>query len=96
MLTSITPIRITTVPANCVALSANKGTLPLPIRQLAFSIPDKAWASEEAPRPTVETIGVACLCQRVRRVATDRSIDKLMYELYGLTNEEIKLVENQS
>ena len=46
-----------------------------------------------APRPTVETIGVACLCQRVRRDATDRQIDKLVYELYGSTDEEIKIIE---
>ena len=27
--------------------------------------------------------------------ATDRQIDKLVYELYGLTEEEIKIVEGQ-
>ena len=27
--------------------------------------------------------------------ATDRQIDALMYELYGLTDEEIKLVEGE-
>jgi hypothetical protein len=48
------------------------GTLPLSIRQPPFSIPEKAGASEEAPRPTVETIGVACLCQRAMRDAVDR------------------------
>lgn len=35
------------------------------------------------------------LLQR-RIAATDRQIDKLVYELYDLTEEEIKLVENQS
>lgn len=28
--------------------------------------------------------------------ATDRQIDKLVYELYGLTDEEIKIVEGDS
>jgi hypothetical protein len=28
--------------------------------------------------------------------ATDESIDKLVYELYGLTEEEIKIVEGES
>ena len=28
--------------------------------------------------------------------ATDRQIDRLVYELYGLTEEEIKLVEGES
>jgi hypothetical protein len=56
----------------------------------------KCKGSEEVPRPTVETIGIACLSQRVRRDATDKQIDKLAYELYGLTEEEIRLVENQS
>ncbi len=27
--------------------------------------------------------------------ATDREIDKLVYELYGLTEEEIKIVEGE-
>ncbi len=27
------------------------------------------------------------------RVATDRQIDQLVYDLYGLTNEEIAIVE---
>ena len=55
--------------------------------------PRKAWASKEALCPTVETIGGTCLCQRVRRDATDRQIDKLVYELYGSTDEEIKIIE---
>jgi len=28
--------------------------------------------------------------------ATDKQIDKLVYDLYGLTEEEIKIVENSS
>ncbi len=28
--------------------------------------------------------------------ATDRQIDELVYELYGLTEEEIKIVESES
>jgi hypothetical protein len=27
--------------------------------------------------------------------ATDREIDKLVYELYGLTNEEVRIVEGR-
>lgn len=34
--------------------------------------------------------------RRVRRTSsTDREIDKLVYELYGLTDEEIKIVEGE-
>jgi hypothetical protein len=29
-------------------------------------------------------------------VATDREIDKLVYELYGLTDEEIRIVEGEA
>ena len=33
--------------------------------------------------------------ERVKREieSTDRAIDRLVYELYGLTNEEVKIVE---
>ena len=33
--------------------------------------------------------------QRDRIDATDRQIDRLVYELYGLTDEEIRIVEGQ-
>jgi hypothetical protein len=33
---------------------------------------------------------------RVRLAATDREIDRLVYELYGLTEEEIRIVEEST
>ena len=34
-------------------------------------------------------------CSRVQIEATDRQIDALVYELYGLTEEKIKIVEGK-
>ena len=44
--------------------------------------------------PSAKTAADRDLIQR-QIDATDRSIDQLVYELYGLTQEEIKIVENQ-
>jgi len=46
--------------------------------------------TKEASTPDAET--------RVQRQieATDREIDDLVYELYGLTEEEIKIVEGEA
>jgi hypothetical protein len=34
-------------------------------------------------------------CLQTQIAATDRPIDRLVYDLYGLTEEEIKIVEKQ-
>ena len=35
--------------------------------------------------------GLGCPCKKID--ATDRQIDRLVYDLYGLTEEEIRIVE---
>ncbi len=41
---------------------------------------------------------ILCACTRLQRQidATDQQIDRLVYELYGLTDDEIQLVEGET
>ncbi len=45
-----------------------------------------------APRPQSQTAHERTVIER-QIEATDREIDRLVYELYGLTDDEIKIVE---
>jgi hypothetical protein len=47
------------------------------------------------PLPTAKTGHEKTILQR-QIDATDGQIDRLVYELYGLTDEEIKIVEEQT
>jgi len=77
----------------------------LPIRAIDFSQPadksrhdklvglvDKMLGLTPKLRAATSEAGHATLQNAV--TATDRQIDQLVYELYGLTKEEIQLVEN--
>ena len=79
----------------------------LPIRTINFSDPtDKArhdqmvelvsrMLSLNKQLPTAKTSHEKTILQR-QIDATDRQIDRLVYDLYGLTEEEIKIVEEQT
>jgi hypothetical protein len=87
-------------------MSANRQFISqLPIRTIDFNNPDDkarhdrmvamvdnmlAWKRQLAAAQTPQEKAV--LERQI--AATDRMIDQLVYELYGLTDEEIKLVED--
>lgn len=78
----------------------------LPIRTIDFNIPDEKKMHDQMVQlveqmlalnkqlPEAKTAHEQTLRQR-QIDATDKQIDKLVYELYGLTPEEIKIVEGQ-
>ena len=76
----------------------------LPIRRINFSEPkekslhnrlvDLVQQMLEAKEKVVSTSGNAAEVAQRKCAALDRHMDKLVYELYGLSEEEIKLVEN--
>jgi hypothetical protein len=80
---------------------------PLPIRTIDFSDPtDKArhdqmvelverMLSLNKQLPKAKTAHEKTILQR-QIDATYRQIDRLVYDLYGLTDEEIKIVEEQT
>ena len=54
------------------------------------AFPGRAWEREATARTLHEKTAL-----QTQIAATDRQIDRLVYDLYGLTEEEIKIVEKQ-
>jgi type I restriction-modification system DNA methylase subunit/fido (protein-threonine AMPylation protein) len=80
---------------------------PIPIRQIDFSDPaDKSRHDQmvslvermlESHRRLAEAVAPADKERLQRQIdATDQEIDRLVYDLYGLTEDEIKIVEEAS
>jgi len=84
---------------------ATKNLKQLPIRPINFSDPadvarhDRMVSLVEQMLELHKRLAAASQADRElyqRQIdATDREIDKLVYELYGLTEEEIKVVEEK-
>jgi hypothetical protein len=81
-----------------------KETRSLPIRVLDFSNPDDKAAHDNVEGLVERMLSLHKQSPRTpqekemlqREIeSTDRAIDSLVYELYGLTEEEIKIVEGQ-
>jgi|SRR5215208_5325557 len=76
----------------------------IPIRTIDFSDPEDVARRDRMVELVEQMLGlherlVGARIERERTVmwhqisATDRQIDRLVYELYGLTNDEIRIVE---
>jgi predicted nucleic acid-binding Zn-ribbon protein len=59
------------------------------------AFPRRAWQREDKQLAAAKTPQEQTMLQR-QIDATDRQIDRLVYELYGLTDAEIKIVEAAS